>query len=165
MPKLAAALNWPSVAGACLLCCTGQPETVRHLLQCPALQHIRDRYRAELGARLQVAGDPGKEILRVFDTGGEDSQARLTLGGTLDFDGQHALNTEHMDHCAIARWALDKTSKNYIAICWKYRSSVLGELSIENGMLNRVPPKPFTLPERQKTSMPVTLLRAHCPLY
>ena len=87
MPKLAAALNWPSVAGACLLCCTGQLETVRHLLQCPALQHIRDRYRAELGARLLAAGDPGKEILRVFDTGGENSQARLTLGGTLDFDG------------------------------------------------------------------------------
>ena len=132
MKRVARIMNWPRMGSVCVLCDTGQIEDVAHLVQyCPTMAPCRERMIFELERRLAVAGETGRQILRQVRAGGEE-QLRVLLGGEdSDAGGDEATQ----DARAYATWVTDKTAKSYLRACWRLRTALIGELRVENGVL------------------------------
>ena len=142
MTAVARSLGWPACGGSCLLCRNGSLENTRHfLLECPALAPLRRRLASDLETRLLGAGRAGQALMTAFRGGGV-SRLKLMLGFPFAFParGPDVSTRAHREHCAIALWVMDKTTKNYLAKCWAFRKSVMGDLTIERGRLVRSAP-------------------------
>ena len=111
MDRLASLLKWPERGKLCPLCRSGCNEDVMHyLLECAALSPCRDRFLQELRVKLPTAGTPGLFVLKTLLSGGENALL-LILGRRVAFPAHLVGDREH---CGLAEWLLDKTSKNFV---------------------------------------------------
>jgi len=122
-------LNWPLTGGTCVLCGAGAEDVEHFLVGCEVLESCRLRFRAEATSALLLAG-AGAGDARAALHGPNDQQLRLVLGGLVAFPA----SGEPVD-VAMAAWALDKATKNFLTACWRRRAHFVGHLSVRQGKL------------------------------
>ena len=96
---------------------------------CVVLEPCRLRFRAEATSALLLAG-AGAGDARAALNGPNDQQLRLVLGGLVAFPA-----TGEPADVAMAAWALDKATKNFLTACWRRRAHFVGHLSVRQGKL------------------------------
>ena len=142
LSRVCSLLQAPRSLGRCPMCDAFATEDAQHLLlHCPAMSQERRRLDALLRRSLAPLGEAGAHILQQWDD--PASRLRVILGGQLMFPpgnrpAQAGENKLHTEQRAMAAWAADKHTKNFLCAIWRERTTRIGHIGTQINRTGRL---------------------------
>ena len=142
LSRVCSLLQAPRSLGRCPMCDAFATEDAQHLLlHCPAMSQERRRLDALLRRSLAPLGEAGAHILQQWDD--PASRLRVILGGQLMFPpgnrpAQAGGNKLHTEQRAMAAWAADKHTKNFLCAIWRERTTRIGHIGTQINRTGRL---------------------------